>query len=129
MKSSLKVSRNGFIKYIGGINFKKIKKNKYIFTAKVQNFNLNSSGVSHGGYLCSILDSGMGSAAHDVIEKNKRCVTISLDVKFIGISKYKDILTGNVLIIKKTRSLVFVKADLLKSKNIIATASGIWKIL
>ena len=25
MKSSLKVSRNGFIKYIGGINFKKIK--------------------------------------------------------------------------------------------------------
>ena len=26
MKSSLKVSRNGFIKYIGGINFKKIKK-------------------------------------------------------------------------------------------------------
>ena len=95
----------------------KIKKNKYIFSAKVQNFNLNSSGVSHGGYLCAILDSGMGSAAHDVIEKNKRCVTISLDVKFIGISKYKDILTGNVLIIKKTRSLVFVKADLLKSKK------------
>ena len=48
----------------------------------------------------------------DVIEKNKRCVTISLDVKFIGISKYKDILTGNVLIIKKTKSLVLkIKFD------------------
>jgi hypothetical protein len=40
-----------------------------------------------------------------------------------------DILIGKVIIAKKTKSLVFVKADLFQSENIIASASGIWKIL
>jgi len=71
----------------------------------------------------------MGSAAHMVIGEGKNCVTISLDIKFIGGSKENDILVGKVLITKKTQSLVFVKADLFKSENIIASASGIWKIL
>ena len=90
---------------------------------------MNSSGITHGGYLAAILDSGMGSAAHKVIDDGKRCVTISLDIKFIGASKENDFLIGKVVISKKTQSLIFVKADLFKSKSIIASASGIWKIL
>jgi len=129
MNIKLEVSRKGFIKHIGGIEFKKISENNFEFKTLVKEFNLNSQGISHGGYLATILDSGMGSAAHMVIGEGKNCVTISLDIKFIGGSKENDILVGKVLITKKTQSLVFVKADLFKSKNIIATASGIWKIL
>ena len=129
MNIKLEVSRKGFIKHIGGIEFKKISENNFEFKTSVKEFNLNSQGISHGGYLATILDSGMGSAAHMVIGEGKNCVTISLDIKFIGGSKENDILVGKVLITKKTQSLVFVKADLFKSKNIIATASGIWKIL
>ena len=129
MNIKLEVSRKGFIKHIGGIEFKKISENNFEFKTSVKEFNLNSQGISHGGYLATILDSGMGSAAHMVIGEGKNCVTISLDVKFIGGSKENDILVGKVLITKKTQSLVFVKADLFKSENIIATASGIWKIL
>jgi uncharacterized protein (TIGR00369 family) len=129
MNIKSEVSKKGFIKHIGGIEFKKISENNFEFKTSVKEFNLNSQGISHGGYLATILDSGMGSAAHMVIGEGKNCVTISLDVKFIGGSKENDILVGKVLITKKTQSLVFVKADLFKSKNIIATASGIWKIL
>jgi len=129
MNIKSEVSKKGFIKHIGGIEFKKISENNFEFKTLVKEFNLNSQGISHGGYLATILDSGMGSAAHMVIGEGKNCVTISLDVKFIGGSKENDILVGKVLITKKTQSLVFVKADLFKSKNIIATASGIWKIL
>lgn len=123
------VSKKGFIKHIGGIEFKKISENNFEFKTSVKEFNLNSQGISHGGYLATILDSGMGSAAHMVIGEGKNCVTISLDIKFIGGSKENDILVGKVLISKKTQSLVFVKADLFKSDQVIATASGIWKIL
>ncbi len=123
------VSKKGFIKHIGGIEFKKISENNFEFRSKVQNFNLNSANISHGGYIAAILDNGMGSAAHRVIDQDKRCVTISLDIKFIGISKENDILIGKVTIIKKTKTLVFVKADLFESKNIIATSSGVWKII
>jgi acyl-coenzyme A thioesterase PaaI-like protein len=126
---SSKVSKKGFIKYIGGIEFKKISKNNFEFKSKVQKFNLNSSNISHGGYLASILDSGMGSAAHRIIDERKRCVTISLDIKFIGTSKQNDILIGKVTTRKKTQSLIFVEANLLNSDQVIATASGIWKIL
>ena len=129
MTISEEVSKKGFIKHIGGIEFKKISENNFEFQSKVQDFNLNSAGIPHGGYIAAILDNGMGSAAHRVIENNKRCVTISLDIKFIGSSKKDDILIGKVIIAKKTKSLVFVKADLFQSENIIASASGIWKIL
>jgi acyl-coenzyme A thioesterase PaaI-like protein len=129
MTISEEVSKKGFIKHIGGIEFKNISENNFEFQSKVQDFNLNSAGISHGGYIAAILDNGMGSAAHRVIENNKRCVTISLDIKFIGSSKKDDILIGKVIIAKKTKSLVFVKADLFQSENIIASASGIWKIL
>jgi acyl-coenzyme A thioesterase PaaI-like protein len=126
---SSKVSKKGFIKYIGGIKFKKISKNNFEFKSKVQKFNLNSSNISHGGYLASILDSGMGSAAHRIIDERKRCVTISLDIKFIGTSKQNDILIGKVTTRKKTQSLIFVEANLFNSDQVITTASGIWKIL
>ena len=129
MNIKLEVSRKGFIKHIGGIEFKKISENNFEFKTSVKEFNLNSQGISHGGYLATILDSGMGSAAHMIIGEGKNCVTISLDIKFIGGSKENDILVGKVLISKKTQSLVFVKADLFKSDQVIATASGIWKIL
>ena len=123
------VSKKGFIKHIGGIEFKKISENNFEFQSKVQNFNLNSVGISHGGYIAAILDNGMGSAAHRVIDDGKRCVTISLDIKFIGGSKENDILIGKVVTTKRTKTLVFVKADLFHAENIIATASGIWKIM
>ena len=35
------------------------------------------------------------------------CVTISLDLKFIGASKIGDEITGNVKILKKTKTLYF----------------------
>ena len=127
--SNKQVSKKGFIKHIGGIEFKKISENNFEFQSKVQNFNLNSAGISHGGYIAAILDNGMGSAAHKVINDGKRCVTISLDIKFIGSSKENDILIGKVNITKKTKTLIFVKAELFQAENIIATASGIWKII
>ena len=94
MTISEEVSKKGFIKHIGGIEFKNISENNFEFQSKVQDFNLNSAGIPHGGYIAAILDNGMGSAAHRVIENNKRCVTISLDIKFIGSSKKDDILIG-----------------------------------
>ena len=122
------VSKKGFVKHIGGIDFKKISETTFEFQSKVQSFNLNSAGISHGGYIAAILDNGMGSAAHQVID-GKRCVTIALDIKFISASRENDTLIGNVRISRKTNSLVFVLAELFEKDNLVATASGTWKII
>jgi uncharacterized protein (TIGR00369 family) len=122
------VSKKGFVKHIGGIDFKKISETTFEFQSKVQSFNLNSAGISHGGYIAAILDNGMGSAAHQVID-SKRCVTIALDIKFISASRENDTLIGKVRISRKTNSLVFVLAELFEKDNLVATASGTWKII
>ncbi|MEY4370319.1 MAG: hypothetical protein RIQ48_28 [Pseudomonadota bacterium] len=122
------VSKKGFVKHIGGIDFKKISETTFEFQSKVQSFNLNSAGISHGGYIAAILDNGMGSAAHQVID-DKRCVTIALDIKFISASRENDTLIGKVRISRKTNSLVFVLAELFEKDNLVATASGTWKII
>jgi len=56
-------------------------------------------------------------------------VTISRDIKFISASKEGEILIGKVEVIKKTKSLVFVNANIFEKKKLIASASGIWKII
>ena len=95
------VTKKGFINHIGGIDFKKVSENTFEFNVTVKNYNLNSGGISHGGYIAAILDNGMGSAAYHVID-GKRCVTIALDIKFISASKEGDVLIGKVKISKKT---------------------------
>jgi uncharacterized protein (TIGR00369 family) len=127
-EKALEVSKKGFINHIGGIDFKKISEDTFEFSAIVKNYNLNSGGISHGGYIAAILDNGMGSAAYHVID-GKRCVTIALDIKFISASKEGDTLIGKVKISKKTNSLVFVIAELFNKIDLVATASGTWKII
>jgi acyl-CoA thioesterase FadM len=69
----------------------------------------------------------MGTAAH--IVSNKRCVTISLEMKFLSASLLGQTLNGKVIIQKKTNSLVFITCEIFNSEVIVVTASGVWKIL
>ncbi len=128
IKENMEEAKSGFAKHIGGLTTKKINDSNYEFYTEVKDINLNTSKIAHGGFICSIADTGMGNAAHKATE-NKRCVTISLDVKFISAASLGQKLLGKVKIQKKTRTLVFVTCEISNSENIVATASGIWKII
>ena len=116
-----------FISHIGDLELKKIDENNYSFSTNVKKIHLNNGKIAHGGYLSTIADTGMGTAAFLV--SNKKCVTISLEIKFISAALLNQTLSGEIKIQKKTKSLVFVTCDILNSLGIVVTASGIWKIL
>jgi uncharacterized protein (TIGR00369 family) len=118
----------GFMKHNGGILFRNISNNEYEFKTTINENHLNAAGITHGGYLSALIDAGSGTAAHRSAE-NAPCVTISLDIKFIGASKIGDEIVGNVKIQKKTNSLVFLFCELKCNNKIITSANGIWKIL
>ena len=118
----------GFMKHNGGVLFRNISENEYEFKSTVNKNHLNAAGITHGGYLSALIDAGAGTAAHRSAE-NAPCVTISLDLKFIGASKIGDEITGNVKILKKTKTLVFLFCELRSNEKIITSASGVWKIL
>ncbi len=129
MKKYIQIStKPGFLKNNGGLLFRKIKNNKFEFKTKIKKIHLNRAQITHGGYICSIIDAGAGTAAHYCANQSP-CVTITLEIKFIKPTRHNDEIIGVVSIDKKTKSLVFLTC-ILKSKNkIIASSSGIWKIL
>ena len=91
----------GFMKHNGGLLFREISENEYEFKTTIEENNLNTAGITHGGYIASIIDSGAGTGAYRAAN-NSMCVTISLDIKFIGATKLGDEITGFVKILKKT---------------------------
>ena len=121
-------TNKGFMKYLGGLDLKKIDENNYEFKVKVQNIHLNTGKIAHGGFLSTIADTGMGTAAHRVAG-DRRCVTINLDMKFISIGMLDDELKGKVKILKKTKTLVFIYCEISNDKGLVVSASGTWKIL
>tara|TARA_B100000029_G_scaffold292069_1_gene285604 strand:- start:1548 stop:1955 length:408 start_codon:yes stop_codon:yes gene_type:complete len=118
--------KSGFMKHNGGLLFRKISKTKFEFKAKIKKNHLNRAGITHGGFIASIIDAGGGTSAHRV-SAGKVCVTISLDIKFIDGTNLGDEIVGKVIIQKVTNSLVFLECKLKCNKKIIASASGVWK--
>ena len=120
--------KSGFMKHNGGVLFKTISEKEYQFKTTITENHLNAAGITHGGFIAALIDSGAGTAAHRVSDQNP-CVTISLDLKFISAVKLGQELIGNVKIQKKTKSMVFLTCELKVADKIAATASGVWKIL
>ena len=118
----------GFMKHNGGLLFKTISENEYEFKTTIKENHLNAAGITHGGFIAAFVDAGAGTAAHRASDKNP-CVTISLELKFISAVKLGQELTGKTKIQKKTKSMVFLTCELSVANKIVATASGVWKIL
>jgi len=118
----------GFMKYNGGLLFKTISENEYEFKATIKENHLNAAGITHGGFIAAFVDSGAGTAAHRSADDSP-CVTVSLELKFISSVHLGQELVGKTKIQKKTKSMVFLTCELTTAKKIVATASGVWKIL
>tara|TARA_B100000405_G_scaffold147059_1_gene102733 strand:- start:629 stop:1039 length:411 start_codon:yes stop_codon:yes gene_type:complete len=120
-------TKPGFMKHNGGLVFRVISKKKYQFKTKIKKIHLNRAGITHGGFLAGIIDAGSGTAVHRAAGNKQVCVTISLDIKFIGSSGIGETIIGDVEIQKVTNSLIFMRCKLSSNKNLVAIGTGVWK--
>ena len=127
IKKIMDETNTGFMSHIGGLSLKKLDTSNFEFSVVVKEIHLNTGKIAHGGFLSTIADTGMGTAAHML--SNKRCVTISLEMKFISAGILNQTLSGKVKIQKRTNSLVFITCEIFNSGGVMVTASGVWKIL
>ena len=118
--------KQGFMKHNGGLLFRMVSEYESEFKVLINENHLNRAGITHGGFIASIIDAGIGTGVHRATNDNV-CVTISLDIKFIGSTKKGDEILGSVKIEKITNTLVFASCKLKSRDKIIATASGVWK--
>ena len=128
IKKNMDETNKGFMKHLGGLELKQISNTQYEFIVEVKEIHLNTGKIAHGGFLSTIADTGMGTAAHRVAG-DRRCVTINLDMKFISAGQLGDKLKGDVKILKKTKTLVFINCEISNDKEIVVSASGTWKVL
>ena len=110
------------------MNFRTLSENEYEFKTVITENHLNAAGITHGGFISAIVDAGAGTAAHRAANQNP-CVTISLELKFISAVRLGQELFGKTKIQKKTKSMIFLTCELSAANKIVATASGVWKIL
>ena len=59
-------TNKGFMKHLGGLELKQISDDQYEFIVEVKEIHLNTGKIAHGGFLSTIADTGMGTAAHRV---------------------------------------------------------------
>ena len=128
IKEDMDETKSGYAKQVGGLKGKKIDNDTFEYETEVKEIHLNTAGIAHGGFLTFIADTGMGNAAHQSAD-NKRCVTISLEMKFISAAKLGDKLVAKVKVQKKTKTLVFLTCEIINAEGIVAVTSGVWKIL
>tara|TARA_B100000965_G_scaffold208261_1_gene174038 strand:- start:849 stop:1244 length:396 start_codon:yes stop_codon:yes gene_type:complete len=128
IKGNMDETKSGYSAHVGGLMGKKLDDLNYEYHCEVKEIHLNTAKMAHGGFLMFVADTGMGNAAHQV-SGNKRCVTISLEMKFITAASLGQKLLTKVRIQRKTNTLVFITSETSSSENIITTASGVWKIL
>ena len=53
---------SGFMHHNGGLYFREISENEYEFKARIREFHLNKREITHGGFICSLIDAGAGTA-------------------------------------------------------------------
>jgi acyl-coenzyme A thioesterase PaaI-like protein len=98
------------------------------FLLDVRDVHLNGGGALHGGMAMALADIVMGRTVQDALE-GARAMTISLNTDLIGPAKLGDRIRGTATITRKTRSIVFISAELTVEGKPILTATGLWKIL
>lgn len=88
----------------------------------------NLMGYVHGGMLAAFADFALGHAiwfAHD----RKPIVTAHLDINYVSGAKPGEWIHCTPQIVRKTRSLAFMRGDIMAADRVVATANGVWKAI
>jgi uncharacterized protein (TIGR00369 family) len=88
---------------------------------------MNAAGSVHGGMLMSFADIAMSQSSR-AASGAQSCSTISLNCDFVGPARLGDLVEARVGLTRRTRTLVFLSAELLASERMVMVANGLWKI-
>jgi acyl-coenzyme A thioesterase PaaI-like protein len=78
--------------------------------------------------LMTFADRAMGMTCWYANERQPQA-TVQLDVHFIDAVQIGEFVEARCRIVRRTRSLIFMAADLVAGERVVATANGVWKTL
>jgi acyl-coenzyme A thioesterase PaaI-like protein len=121
------VETSGFINLVGPL-WQRMVDGEPEYALIAEDKHHNRRGLVQGGLLMTFADRACGMTARFVSGK-PTMATVQLDVHFIDAGKIGEILMARPRVIRTTRSLVFVSAEVKANQRTIITANGVFKIL
>ncbi len=88
----------------------------------------NTQRRAHGGMIMALCDDGMGRTAQRT-SRGRRMFTIAFECQFVSGASVGDFVEVHSEVVRSTRSLVFMRSTCFVGHRVVATASGIWKVL
>jgi acyl-coenzyme A thioesterase PaaI-like protein len=117
----------GFIGLVGPF-WTRMEGDKHLYAFMAEPKHHNRRGVVQGGMLMTFADRSMGMTCWYANGQVPQA-TVQLDVHFIDAVRIGEFVEAKCTVVRRTRSLIFMSADLVVGDRIVANAKGVWKTL
>ena len=121
------VETTGFLHLIGPL-WQRVVDGEHQYALVAQDKHHNRRGLVQGGVLMTFADRSCGMTAR-FVSGRQTMATVQLDTHFVESGQIGEILTCKPRVVRSTRSLIFVSAEVTVDKRCIAMANGVFKIL
>jgi acyl-coenzyme A thioesterase PaaI-like protein len=121
------VETTGFLNLVGPL-WQRMVDGEPEYALVAEDKHHNRRGMVQGGLLMTFADRACGMAAR-FVSGRPTMATVQLDVHFVDAGKIGETLMTRPRVIRTTRSLVFVNAEVRANNRTIVTATGVFKIL
>lgn len=121
------VETSGFLNLIGPL-WQRIVNGDHEYAILAQDKHHNRRGLVQGGVLMTLADRASGMIAR-LVSGRPTLVTVQMDVHFIDPGEIGELLIAKPRVVRATRSLIFTTAEVIAGSRVVATASGVFKIL
>jgi uncharacterized protein (TIGR00369 family) len=88
----------------------------------------NGNGAVHGGILATYMDHTLGRCARNAAGGVK-VATIQLDLHYLAPALPGQFIAARASVVRRTRSVIFLRGTLQADGKEVLSATGIWKIL
>lgn len=98
----------------------------WLYGLRIRKDHLNQANIVHGGTVTALMDQALSTVGWSHTNKTP-CVTVQLNVSFLGSAAEGDLLIASGRIVRATGSLLFADGSITVNDAVIATAQAILK--
>jgi acyl-coenzyme A thioesterase PaaI-like protein len=119
---------DGFISLVGPFWHRIVGDAAHEFALVGQDKHRNRRGVVQGGVLMTLADRSCGMAAR-AASGVESLATVQMDTQFIDAARIGDLMISRPHAIRVTKSLIFMQTEVMVEDRIVASASGVFKVV
>ena len=121
------VPTSGFLNLVGPL-WERVVNGDHEYAISAVDKHHNRRNRVQGGVLMTLLDRASGMIAR-VVSGRPTLATVQMDVHFIDAGQIGELLIARPRVVRVTHTLIFTTAELVAGGRVVATASGVFKIL